>query len=153
MRTNTSAHALQRIVVLMLVGVLAHGSVSDALRASAGQDTLAALWDGLPELPAGALIQLTLADGTQLSGRLVEARADAVILGDTVLVKGRLVAAAGSSLKDPFTFLRPHVASITVAQAKRGTHKALLWAGGMVAGLAVLSWLSAVDSMCPANCQ
>lgn len=45
-------------------------------------------WDSAVTAPAGTRVRLTLQDGTIVSGRLAEARADALVLKDINIERG-----------------------------------------------------------------
>ena len=97
------------------------------------------VWDRLPKLAKGTRIGLTFTDRTEIRGRLVEARADAVVLEDSVALKGP-AQPGGVSLKGPRTFLRSNVSSVKVLGSP---YTKWAWIGvGIGAGIAALVYLN-----------
>jgi hypothetical protein len=86
-------------------------------------------WDTLPSMRAGVKLRLLLADGSEVVGELVAARADAVVLNRNEVRKGLFTAPAGMSLRDPLTFPRSNVVSVTEDKGWPLWGKVLLWVG------------------------
>lgn len=103
---------LPRILAVLLVGLTMN--VSIRAHATAPQDNLASIWDTLPNVPTRTRLILTLNDGSQVRGRVVEARPDAVVLDENEVLKGQLKSAAGTPLRAPLTFMRADVSRVRV---------------------------------------
>jgi len=114
---------------------------------------VADVWGTLPKLPAGTLVRLTLSDGAELEGRLVEARADAIVLEGSQLLKGRFQIAAGVSLRDKLTFSRTDVTRVTTeALRRKGGRWSRLPAAvamGALEAVAILYLAHAMVGACP----
>jgi hypothetical protein len=120
----------RRTVALLLVGILANAGIFvQQLTAAPAQDEQAVTWDRLPTRAKGTRLRMTLTDRAVVTGHLVEARADAVVLEDVVALQGRL--------QGPQTFLRSNVASILVLKG-RSKVKWIGIASGIAAGVAGL---------------
>ncbi len=97
------------------------------------------VWDSLAGMPRGTRCRLVLASGSEITGRLVSARADAIVLEKNEVRKGTFSPPSGLSLKDPLTFPRSDVSLVAVDKGWPTWAKVLLWVGiGWVAAGAII---------------
>ena len=118
---QASEHGLGPSVLRVAVAeAIRLGRMSDgtspAARDTQGQNDA---WTQLPTLPLGTLIRLTLSDGSELEGQMVEARADAIVLRNSQLRKGHFRSVAGATLSDALIFPRANVSSVSVFRSGR----------------------------------
>jgi hypothetical protein len=83
----------------------------------------------LRSMRLGVKLRLSLADGSEVVGQLVAVNADTVVLNRNKVRKGPFTAPAGTSLRDPLTFLRSDVLSVKEDKGWPFWAKALLWIG------------------------
>jgi hypothetical protein len=77
-----------------------------------------ASWKQLEGMRSGTKIHLTLKEGAEIEGLLVEARADAITLDSTRLLKGSFSSPAGTRLGERLTFSRGDVVHLVAPKAK-----------------------------------
>ena len=77
------------------------------------------LWGQLQTLPAGTRVRVTLREGAELEGELVEIRTDVIVLQNSLLRKGQFRSTTGTSLRDGATLQRSDVSSVLVFQNGR----------------------------------
>ena len=105
---------------LMLVStlIIAALSVQAAGQAPAGPDA----WEQLAAAPEGSRVKVMLRDGSEVRGRIVLVRADAMVLDEIQTGAAGVRTPAGASLRDGLTVVRDEVASATVlSRAQVGT--------------------------------
>ena len=119
-------------------------SVSLRVAGATSQPSNGVSWDALRSMPAGVKLRVSLADGSEVAGQLVVAKADAVVLNRNKVRKGPFTAPAGTSLREPLTFLRSDVLLVEEDKGWPFWAKALLWIGisWAVAGAIIGSILS-----------
>lgn len=71
-------------------------------------------WDSVQGLLPGTRLKLTFNDGSEVTGTVVETRADAVVMNDNQPGRAGLKTPRGSSLRDKLTFTRSDVATVSV---------------------------------------
>lgn len=111
-----SPFALSKLVAALLVGTLTNASVlaeslADAI-SNAQQST--DVWASVQGLPPGTRLKLTLNDGSEVTGTVVETRADAVVMNANQPGSSGLKTPPGSSLRDDLTFARSNVAQASI---------------------------------------
>lgn len=111
-------------------------------------------WDSAVTAPTGTRVRLTLQDGTIVSGRLAEARADALVLKGINIERGRLVSRSAPQ-GDLYTVDRADITKVA-GIAKRTSRKKRVLMGVAVVGafigaivVALFAWC-ATDSRCGA---
>ena len=104
-------------------------SVPSKAAGATSQPSNGVSWDMLRSMRAGVKLRLSLADGSEIVGQLVAAKADTVVLNRNKVRKGPFTAPAGTSLRDPLTFLRSDVLSVEEDKGWPFWAKALLWVG------------------------
>jgi hypothetical protein len=116
-------------------------------------------WDTVVTAPPGTRVRLVFLDGSIVNGRLAEARADALVLKDISVDRGRLVARM-SSQGDTYTVDRAQIAkaqahvegTVKRMSGKKRVLMGLAAAGAVIGGvlLALFAWCSAGNSRCGA---
>lgn len=97
------------------------------------------IWDSLPDLPRGTRVQLLLTNGSEIRGRLISARSDAIVLEKNQVRRGTFAPPPGTSLRDALTFKRSDVSSVVQIKGWPTWAKALVWVGiGWVAAGAII---------------
>ena len=126
--TTIRATAVSRVPDEFGAGRVVDSSVSPKAGATT-QPSNGLSWDLLHSMRAGVKLRLSLADGSEVVGQLVAAKADTVVLNRNKVRKGPFRAPAGTSLRDPLTFLRSDVVSVKEDKGWPFWAKALLWVG------------------------
>lgn len=81
-------------------------------------------WSQLGGLPVGTRVRLTLRDGAEIEGQILESRGDALVLQESRVRKGQFRTDAGASLSQALTFRRADVAAIRApAWAQSAFHR------------------------------
>jgi hypothetical protein len=112
-------------------------------------------WDTAVTAPLGTRVRLTLLNGTTVTGLLVEAQTDALVLKDNELERGQLVSRSGS-LRDPHTFVRAEIRKAHAegiakpASAKKQVLMVFAAVGALIGALlvALLVWCAPDNSPC-----
>lgn len=116
MRPNTRASNVTRAVALLLMGTMAGptpGALAGPMTTTSTVEQAADPWETLlPNLPVGTRLLLKLTTGAEIQGRLVEVRADAVVLDENQIRAGTMT--AKGSLRDPQAFNRQEVLRVSV---------------------------------------
>ena len=127
--TTIRASAVSRIPDDFGAGRGVDFSVSAKSAGSTSQASNGVSWDMLRSMRAGVKLRLSLADGSEIVGQLVAAKTDSLVLNRNKVRKGPFTAPAGTSLRDPLTFLRSDVLSVEEDKGWPFWAKALLWVG------------------------
>lgn len=114
-------------------------------------------WDTAVTAPLGTRVRLTLLDGSIVSGRLAEARADALVVKDINVERGRLVSRTGSQ-RDLYTVDRAEIAKARaegIEKRMSGKKRALMGlaaVGAVIGGilLALFAWCALETGRCGA---
>jgi hypothetical protein len=72
------------------------------------------VWDAVQGLPPGTRLKLAFHDGSEVTGTVVETRADAVVMDDNHSGRAGIKTPPGSSLRDTLTFTRSDVTTVSV---------------------------------------
>ena len=106
-----------RFLVVVLIAALINALTAQSVSATSftpGEDR----WETIATLPPGAELRLTFRDGTSVTGTLVRADADSVLLKDNRPGPGGLRTQPGARLEDAMTFQRTDVETVRVTRTK-----------------------------------
>ncbi len=139
--TSTYLRGPRKGVIVMLVGVLLAQPclMGQTIEQQPLQEEA---WNRLTVAPPGSRVRLTLKDGSEIRGRLVEARADAVVLEDNETGPTGIRLSPGQSIRDRLTFFRADTASVDILSQQRSGlstgQKIAMWVGIGVAIIAAI---------------
>jgi hypothetical protein len=93
--TTIRATAVSRIPDEFGAGGVVDSSVSSKVAAATSQPSNGVSWDMLRSMRAGVKLRLSLADGSEIVGQLVAAKADTLVLNRNKVRKGPFTARLG----------------------------------------------------------
>lgn len=130
MRRAFAVLAMSGVIVQPLPVTAERHVAANAPSVTASQPQARAdIWKSLPDLPRGTRCRLLLVDGSDIVGRLVSARADAIVLEKNEIRKGPFSPPPGLALRDPLTFQRSEVSSVVQVKGWPTWAKVLMWVG------------------------